>query len=109
MKATCKHCRREFDVITYDGSARLPNHRLEGSLIACDGTGALVAEAGENYSGPLTFATSGKIPGRSGSTIADRMERAKRGESAPQHHPPPAPSFYDKEEQEAFDDEDFEF
>lgn len=95
-KAICKHCKNEFEIITYTGEARFPNHRLHGSLIACDGTGELVTVASENYDGPTEFAESGPITGRRESNVGTRIERSK--------HPPPAksrpaaqPSFYDRE------------
>ncbi len=96
-KATCKHCKVEFEIITYTGEARFPNHRIHGSLIACDGAGELVTVAGENYEGPTEFAASGPISGRRESNIGTRIERSKQT-PPPRPRPAAPPSFYDKDE-----------
>ena len=106
-KALCKHCKREFEVTTWDnGRARFPQHRLPDSHIACDGTGELVAIAGQDYAGPLFVPPIGKIEGLRGTNVGERMERAKR-QPKPKLEPPrptAAPSFYDKEELDTWDD-----
>lgn len=95
MKATCKFCGRQLDVIMLE-RPQFPNHKEEiGSINACEGSGQPVSLASDDYDGPVKVATFGKIAGRKGTSIADKImkakvksEKSKQAVAAPSwHHP----------------------
>lgn len=98
MKATCKFCGRELDVIMLE-RPQFPNHKEEiGSINACEGSGQPAAVASEDYDGPDGWTPSGKIAGRKGTSTAERMQReARKASAAEKPMPKAAPSWYETE------------
>lgn len=99
MKATCKFCDRSLEVIMLE-RPQFPNHKEEiGSINACEGSGQPVSLASEDYDGPETVSVFGKISGRRGSSIGDKIMKAATKANAPLRMPSTVPSWHDREEQ----------
>jgi hypothetical protein len=78
----CKFCRREVDVATWDRKPRLLRHTEDPeSYFACEGSGELCEVAAEDWDGPEEINQPRKIPGRRGSSIGEKIDRAKKKEA----------------------------
>ncbi len=98
MKATCKFCDRSLDVIMLE-RPQFPNHKEEiGSINACEGSGQPVSIASDDYDGPEGWTPSGKIAGRKGSSIGEKMIKAKAKTTEAAAMPATAPSWYERED-----------
>lgn len=109
-EATCKHCRKRYTTAMWDTKPRLPQHKdPRDPVYACKGSDQYIDIAGVEYDGPEDVQLFGKIRGRRGSNIGDKIEKSTAAANAPRKMPKAAPSFYDREEQQEKDDDQFPF
>lgn len=79
--AICKYCRQELPVMTWSGEPKIPSHLLKQAPVACEGSNRPTSIAAEERVEVPTF-TFGKIPGRRGSSIGEKIEKAKKTTAA---------------------------
>lgn len=104
--ATCKFCDQELSVVM-SSTPKFPLHRKADSLDTCEGSWEPAADASVDYHGPAAVAEFGKIAGRRGTSVAEKIVKAHVAEAKaherklnPELGNSKLPSWYEEKEPE---------